>query len=71
MVVNLTLKKTMKKGKKRLVMNLPNRCLFVLRVAYHWMPGRKGMSKVTMPKSRLGSVVQLYVSVVEEAFPSS
>ena len=59
MNVNLTLKKTMKSGKKRLVMNLPNRCLFVFRVAYHWMPGRKGMSKVMMPKSRLGSVVQL------------
>ena len=59
MILKLTLKKTMKKGKKRLVMNLPNRCLFVFRVAYHWMPGRKGMSRVMMPKSRLGSVVQL------------
>ena len=58
-MLNLTLKKTMKKGKKRLVMNFPNRCSFVFRVAYHWMPGRKGMSKVMIPKSRLGSIVQL------------
>ena len=56
---SFTLKKTMKKGKKRLVMNLPKRCSFVFKVAYHWMPGRKGMLSVMMPKVRFGLVVHL------------
>ena len=50
----------MKKGKKRLVMSFVNACcLVVLKEAYHWMPGKKGMAMVMIPRSRFDSVLQV------------
>ena len=57
-----TLKKSKKKGKKRLVMNFVNACCFVVfKEAYHWMPGRKGIAMVMMPRNGFGSVPHVNV----------